>query len=91
MINRVIAGISTIIFRNLDRLRTQFHSDNLSLLPMHEWGKCTWAAKAEFGVGVLIVFLGTLLAFAESREIRMGLSIALGFIGMLSVLIAKSF
>jgi len=51
--------------------------------------KCSWAAKAEYGVGVLIVFLAILLAFTESREIRLGISAALAMVGVLAALIAN--
>lgn len=49
---------------------------------------CVAAAKTEYGIGVLIVFLAILLAFVESREIRMGISAALGLIGILASLFA---
>lgn len=50
--------------------------------------KCAAVAKAEYGIGVLIVFLAILLAFVESSEIRMGISAALGLIGILASLSA---
>jgi uncharacterized membrane protein len=36
----------------------------------------------------MIMFLGVLLAFVDSREIRTGVSAALGFVGIFSALIA---
>lgn len=50
--------------------------------------ECVAAAKTEYGIGVLIVFLAILLGFAESREIRMGIGIGLGFVGILAALVA---
>ncbi len=88
MTNRVITGISTGILGALIACLPNFI---LTVSP-HCQGmmmKCSWAAKAEFGVGVLVVFLAILLVFVESKDIRMGISIALGFIGILAALIAK--
>jgi hypothetical protein len=51
--------------------------------------KCVWAAKVEFGIGVLILFLAVMLAFVESKEIRIGVSTALCFVGILAVMVAK--
>lgn len=50
--------------------------------------ECVAAAKMEYGIGVLIVFLAILLGFAESGEIRTGISTGLGFIGVLAALTA---
>jgi hypothetical protein len=50
--------------------------------------ECVAAAKVEYGIGVLIVFLAILAGFAESREIRIGISIGQGFVGILAALIA---
>ena len=86
--NRVVTGISTGILGALIACLPNFI---LTICP-HCQGlmmKCSWAAKTEFGVGVLIVFLAILLVFVESRDIRMGISIALGLIGVLVALIAK--
>lgn len=88
MTNRVITGVSTVILGGLIACVPNFI---LTVCPycQNMMGKCTWAAKAEFGVGALIAFLAILLAFVESKEIRMGISTALGFIGILAALIAK--
>lgn len=88
MINRVIMGISTVALGALIACVPNFI---LAICPHCQYlgMKCSWAAKAEFGVGVLIAFLGILLAFAESREIRIGISAALGFVGILSLLISR--
>lgn len=88
MTNRVITGVSTIIIGGLIACVPNFI---LTVCPYCQgmMGKCTWAAKTEFGVGALIAFLAILLAFVESKEIRMGISTALGFIGIFAALIAK--
>mgnify|MGYP002351904027 CR=1 FL=1 len=88
MKNRAITGISAIILGLLTAGVPNFvlpvchHCQEMMM-------KCIWAAKAEYGIGVLIVFLGILLAFAESEEIRTGISAALGFIGILTILVAR--
>lgn len=87
MANRLITGISTIILGALIACVPNFI---LTICPFCQgmMGKCTWAAKSEFGIGVLIMFLGILLAFVESGGIRTGISAALGFIGILAALTA---
>lgn len=87
MINRIITGVSTIL---LGALIAGVPNFILTVCPycQNMMGRCTWAAKTEYGVGVLIMFLGILLAFVESREIRTGVSAALGFIGVLAALTA---
>lgn len=88
MINRTMMGITTVL---LGALIASVPNFILTICPhcQHMEMGCTWAAKTEFGIGVLIVFLGILLAFVESREIRMGISTSLGFIGILSLLISR--
>ena len=88
MTNRVITGVSTVILGALIACVPNFI---LTVCPYCQsmMEKCTWAAKAEFGVGALIAFLAILLAFVESKEIRMGISTALGFIGIFAALIAN--
>ena len=88
MTNRVITGISTGILGALIACLPNFI---LTICPQCQsmMMKCSWAAKAEFGVGALIVFLAILLVFVESSDIRMGISMALGCIGILTALIAK--
>lgn len=48
--------------------------------------KCFWTAKAEIGIGTLIIFGGILLLTASSEELRKGVSLMIvgtGFIGIL--------
>ncbi|HWQ79779.1 MAG TPA: DUF4418 family protein [Anaerovoracaceae bacterium] len=87
MINRMVTGISTAILGALIACVPNF------IWPIGEHCRemmmgCVSAAKTEYGIGVLIVFLAILLGFAESREIRTGISIGLGFIGILAALVA---
>ncbi len=87
MANRAITGISTVLLGALIACVPNFilpicpHCQSMMM-------KCIWAAKAEFGVGVVIMFLAVLLAFVDSGGIRSGVGAALGFIGILSALIA---
>lgn len=87
MINRTITGISTVVLGALISCVPNFI---LEICPFCQnlAAKCTWAAKSEFGIGVVIMFLGILLAFVESRGIRTGISAALGFIGIFAALTA---
>jgi uncharacterized membrane protein len=87
LINRAVTGALTAVLGAL-----------IACLPNFIWPigehcrqmmmECAAAAKTEYGIGVLIVFLAILMGFAESREIRMGIGIGLGFIGILAALIA---
>jgi hypothetical protein len=49
--------------------------------------KCHWTARAELGVGLVIVTLGILLIFVSKRLIRLGISLAIGINGVLALLI----
>lgn len=88
MANRAITGISTVLLGALIACVPNFilpvctHCQSMMM-------KCICAAKAEFGIGVVIMFLAVLLAFVDSGEIRTGVSAALGFIGIFSALIAN--
>lgn len=87
MKNRVITGISTAILGVLIACIPNFI---LTIGPHCRIAmmECVYTAKAEYGIGVTIVFLAVLLGFAESREIRLGISTGLGFVGILAALIA---
>lgn len=85
--NRIITGVSTAILGTLIACIPNF------IWPIGEscrslMSECAAVAKAEYGIGVLIIFLAILLGFVESREIRLGISIGLGFVGILAALIA---
>jgi uncharacterized membrane protein len=87
LINRAVTGVSTAVLGALIASVPNF------IWPIGEHCRqmmmeCVAAAKTEYGIGVLIVFLAILMGFAESREIRMGIGIGLGFIGILAALIA---
>lgn len=55
---------------------------------MHSSGgkimKCFWTAKAELGVGALVMAIGFLMLFSRTVFIRMGLSMALACIAILA-------
>ena len=89
MINKLLIGVSSAILGALIAVVPNFTSLQICELCQRMAMKCSWAAKAEFGIGVLILFLSILLIFTESREIRLGVSAALGMVGVLSALIAK--
>ena len=49
--------------------------------------KCFWTARAELGVGIVIVLLGILLLATASVPVRQGLNISLILLGVLALLI----
>jgi hypothetical protein len=49
--------------------------------------KCFWTARAELGIGALIVILGALLIVFKSRQLRIGLSLAAALNGILALLV----
>lgn len=49
--------------------------------------KCHWTARAELGIGILIVLIGLLLLLFSSKKIRLGLTLALTPAGILALLI----
>ncbi len=53
--------------------------------------KCSWTARAEIGVGGVIAIVGLLLIFTASSQIRFGLNLAVGFMGLLSFLLPSVF
>lgn len=87
--NKIIVGISLAILGGLIAVVPNFTPLQICELCQRMSMKCSWAAKAEFGVGVLILFLCILLIFTESKEIRLGLSTALGMVGVLSIMIGN--
>ncbi|MDF3002523.1 MAG: hypothetical protein K0Q48_2642 [Bacillota bacterium] len=89
MINKILAGVSTAVLGVLIAAVPNFTPLQICELCQRMAMKCSWAAKAEFGVGVLILFLSILLIFSESKDVRLGVSAALGMVGILSTLIAK--
>ncbi len=89
MINRTITGATAAILGALIAILPNFSPLQVCTYCMKMGMKCSWAAKAEYGVGVLVVFLAILLTFTESREIRLGISAALAMVGVLAALIAN--
>lgn len=89
MINKILTGVSTAVLGALIAVVPNFSPLQICELCQRMGMKCSWAAKAEFGIGVLILFLAVLLLFTESREVRLGVSAALGMVGILSVMVAK--
>jgi hypothetical protein len=49
--------------------------------------KCHWTARAELGIGFVIVLSGVLLTVIQSDRIRLGLSLGIILNGILSLLI----
>jgi hypothetical protein len=49
--------------------------------------KCFWTARAEIGIGLIIVILGILTLVFKSPQVRLGLDIAVFLNGLLTLLI----
>lgn len=49
--------------------------------------KCFWTARAELGIGALIIVIGTLMLLSRTIFVRLGLSMALACISLLSIAI----
>lgn len=67
-----------------DPVESSGHSSNSSSSTVM---KCHWTAQALLGVGILIAILGALLIVFASKQVRLGLSIALALNGILAFLI----
>lgn len=75
ILGALIAGIPNFIFPVGEHCRTAVM-------------ECAYTAKMEYGIGVMIVFLAILLALVESWEVRIGISIGMGFTGILAAVAA---
>ena len=49
--------------------------------------KCFWTARAELGIGALIIAIGTLMLLSRTMFVRLGLSMALACISLLAIAI----
>ncbi len=84
MNSKTVSGISLILLGAL-----------ISIVPnflvyqhcMQMAAKCTYSAKTEFAIGILIIILAAMLLLFESREARLGISISLIFIGIFAALV----
>lgn len=52
--------------------------------------KCSGAVKAEYGIGVAVLFLAVLICFAESEKIRFWVSAALALAGIPAAVIGNT-
>lgn len=84
MKNKTISGIALVILGALISIAPAFLiSRNCLAMKM----RCFGTTKAELGAGILIIILALLFIYFESREIRLGLSLSLAFIGIFSALL----
>ena len=86
MKNRITSGIFFIIFWALIALGPQYIFKVCQ--PMgNQIMKCFCSARAEIGVGAIILILGILLIVFKSTQIRVGFSISIALLGILTALI----
>jgi hypothetical protein len=88
MIKRLSGGILFIIFGLLVAIGPH------TIFPVcgardGEFMKCHWMAQAELGIGLGITIMGVLLIIFKSRQIRIGISIALLMNAILVILLPK--
>jgi hypothetical protein len=89
MRNRLFSGILFTLLGLLEAVGP------LTFFPVCEamdgkYMKCHWTALAELGIGVIIATLGVLLIVLASRQIRIGISIAIGLNAILVILVAST-
>ncbi|MBW3088953.1 DUF4418 family protein [Bifidobacterium sp. 82T24] len=82
MKNRLFASIPPIVLGVLIAVapHTFAHVCKVTEMAM----KCHWTARAEIGVGAMIVVLGLIALFAETK-VRIGLGIAVALAGALAI------
>jgi hypothetical protein len=87
--NRIISGGGAVVFGLLIALGPQFL---FRVCPVVEnrFMKCHWSAQAEIGIGALIAVLGIALTLFADPRTRLGLSIAVFFSGVLTLLVPHS-
>jgi hypothetical protein len=84
--NRIISGAGTIALGLLIMLGPQFLF-KVCATTGHGFLRCHWSAQGEIGVGALIAALGiALLIFVESN-VRLGLTIGVGFSSVIALCI----
>jgi hypothetical protein len=49
--------------------------------------KCFWTGRAELGIGILVIMLGLLNIAVSSIQVRLGLNLALVFVGIQAALV----
>ena len=87
MKNRVISGAGAIVAGLLISLGPQFLFKLCPPMEGGRWMKCHWTGQAEIGVGILAAILGCLMIFFPDNKVRLGLSIAVLFSGILALLL----
>ncbi|MDR0722790.1 MAG: DUF4418 family protein [Treponema sp.] len=86
MKNRIISGIAAIILGLFISLGPQILFKLCPPKADGTWMRCHWTGQAEIGAGFLVVVLGGAVLVCASSQVRLGLSIALGLSGILTLL-----
>lgn len=87
MKNRLITGIGAVLFGLLVAIGPQVFFKLCEAKSDGTWMKCHWTGQVEIGVGLLIVILGISILLFSSLQVRLGLSIATFFSGILGFMV----
>lgn len=87
MKNRLFTGTSVALFGLLAAIGPQLFFKLCEAADNGTWMKCHWTGQAEIGVGLLITILGISILLFSSTQVRLGLSIAIVFSGILGFII----
>ncbi|MDR3114112.1 MAG: DUF4418 family protein [Treponema sp.] len=86
MKNRIISGLAAITLGLFIALGPQVFFKLCPPKADGSWMRCHWTGQAEIGAGFLVALLGGAVLLCPSTGVRLGLSIALGLSGILTLL-----
>jgi preprotein translocase subunit SecY len=87
MKNRLLTGIITIIIGLVTAIGPLTIFSVCGPMENGSFMKCHWTARAELGIGILIVLLGVALVFLTAKQIRIGISTGIALFAILEILI----
>lgn len=84
MKNKMASGISLALLGAIISFMPNFLMGHHCLQNLGT--KCYFAAKTEFGIGILIILLAIFFIYFDSKEIKFGISFSLSLVGIFSAL-----